>query len=167
MNLAELGLEESEEEIIIDDCSLEQLVLQENDDKSLPEVDRFILIGFPQTETHCLKLKEFGIEFDRILFLSDKSEEDAGKEITERMNHDSQTSYDYEAELEICNGILAVVKENCIPEEREILKEIDCAGTIDEVFIKIKTEVDPFFCQADNPEDVFVSEWHARYGLYK
>lgn len=47
LNLEELGLQESEEEIIIEDCSLDQLVLQENDDKSLPDVDRFILIGFP------------------------------------------------------------------------------------------------------------------------
>jgi hypothetical protein len=30
-----------------------------------------MLIGFPETEEHCNKLKEHGIEFDRILFLND------------------------------------------------------------------------------------------------
>lgn len=155
-DLIELGLQESEEEIIIEDFPIDYIIPDTEKEGHIP--DKFIMIGFPQTETHCLKLKEYGIEFDRILFLSDKSEENVGQEITDRMNLNSQTAYDYEAELEIANNIIAIVKENCIPEEREILKEIDCSGTIEEVFIKIKTEVDPFFCQADNPDDVFISE---------
>lgn len=61
LNLEELGLQESEEEIIIDDCSIERIILEKDEDGNLPVVDRFILIGFPQTETHCQKLSEFNI----------------------------------------------------------------------------------------------------------
>jgi hypothetical protein len=73
LNLEELGLQDSEEEKIIEDGRL-------------PPVDRFILVGFPQTETHCAKRKEFNINFDRVLFLSEEdNEEEPGKEITKRM----------------------------------------------------------------------------------
>lgn len=35
----------------------------------------------------------------------------------------------------------------------DLVKEISCLGTAQEVFIKIRTEIDPFFLLADNPED--------------
>jgi hypothetical protein len=86
LNLEELGLQDSEEEKIIEDVPIDWLVLQEYEDGRLPPVDRFILVGFPQTETHCAKLKEFNINFDRVLFLSEEdNEEEPGKEITKRM----------------------------------------------------------------------------------
>ena len=79
----EQGIPESEEEIIIEDASIERISLQEDENGKLPRVDRFILIGFPQTAAHCEKLKEFNIDFDRILFLSEEeNEEDAGKEVS-------------------------------------------------------------------------------------
>ena len=159
---AELGLAESEEEIIIEDMPIEYIIPDVDEDGKAVPIDQFILIGFPQTETHCAKLKEYGIEFDRVLFLSDKSESETaapGSEITERMNLIEDYSYEYEAELEAANAILATVKEHMIPEEKqEIVKEIDCTGSIEDVFIKIRTEIDPFFIQADNPEDIKVSE---------
>lgn len=72
MDLVELGLEESEEEpIIIEDLSIDDLVLGANADGVYPFIGGFILFGFPETEEHMNKLKEHGIEFDRILFLND------------------------------------------------------------------------------------------------
>ena len=70
------------------------------------------------------------------------------------------SSYDYEAELATATAILEVVKEHLLNEEKkdEIVKEIDCSGKIEDVFIKIRTEIDPFFIQADNPEEIKVSE---------
>ena len=35
----------------------------------------------------------------------------------------------------------------------ELVKEIGCLGTAQEVLIKIRTEIDPFFLLPDNPED--------------
>jgi hypothetical protein len=49
-DLAELGLEESEEEIIIEDLPIDDLVLKPNEDGTLPFVGGFILLGFPETE---------------------------------------------------------------------------------------------------------------------
>lgn len=48
--MAELGLEESEEEIIIDDLPIDDLVLKEDENGNKPYVGGFILLGFPETE---------------------------------------------------------------------------------------------------------------------
>ena len=75
---------------------------------------------------HCQKRKEYGIEFDRVLFMSDKSEEDAGKAITERMNQIDTNEYQYEAEIETANTILGVIKEHMLGEEKEgLVRDID------------------------------------------
>lgn len=182
LSLEDLGLQDSEEEIIIEDCSLDQLVLQENDDQTLPAVDRFILLGFPQTETHCAKLREFNIDFDRILFLSeDENEEEPGKEVTKRMTEIDETAYDFAAEQEIANAQAAVVKAYLESEDyknyrlkimrggrdlaegeeeeektvdvKEVMELKDCTGTIDEVHFKIRSRLDPFFCRPDDTTD--------------
>lgn len=43
------------------------------------------MIGFPETEEQMTKLKEHGIEFDRIIYLNDTAEEDPGAEVKSRM----------------------------------------------------------------------------------
>jgi len=87
LDLAELGLEESEEEpIIIEDLSIDQLVLKLDEATGRTAfVGGFILIGYPETEEHINKLKEHTIEFDRIIYLSDTNEEEPGAEIKKRM----------------------------------------------------------------------------------
>ena len=47
--LADIGLEETEEEIIIDDLPLDQLTISTEplEDGTMPKIDRIILIGFP------------------------------------------------------------------------------------------------------------------------
>ena len=112
LNLEELGLQESEEEIIIEDCPIERIILQKDEEGKLPEVDRFILVGFPQTETHCAKLAEFNIDFDRIIVLSEEdNEEEPGKDVTKRMTEEDGVAYDFASELEIANAQLGVIKE--------------------------------------------------------
>lgn len=63
------------------------------------------MIGFPQTETHCNKLKEYNINFDRVLFLAEDGddEREAGKDVTKRMSEKDEMTYEYAAELEIAN----------------------------------------------------------------
>lgn len=46
-DLAELGLEESEEEIKIDDLSITRIVVAKDADGNLPKIGQFILYGFP------------------------------------------------------------------------------------------------------------------------
>jgi adenylate/nucleoside-diphosphate kinase len=62
--------------------------------------------------------------------------------------------YDWDWELENANKILALAKENL---GEEIVREISCNGKIDDVSIRIRNEIDPFYLKVDNPDDVRVS----------
>jgi hypothetical protein len=44
------------------------------------------------------KMKEYGLEFDNVVYLTDTSEEEPGKEIKKRMQGQSVTQFDYEEE---------------------------------------------------------------------
>jgi hypothetical protein len=64
------------------------------------------MIGFPQSEIHVEKLKEYGFGFDRLLFLTDLSEEEPGKEVTKRHSKSEGLKYEWETELETATKIL-------------------------------------------------------------
>ena len=149
-----MGIEDSEEEpIIIEDLSIDQLVLKEDEATGkLPFVGGFILIGYPETEEHINRLKAHGIEFDRIICLSDTNEEEPGAEIKRRMK--DQDLFDWDWELENSNKILALAKEHLGEEQ---VREISCNGKVEDVFIRIRNEIDPFFVKVDVADDVRVS----------
>lgn len=160
-DLEALGLlATGEDEPVTEDLSIDKLVLKPDADGKTPFVGGFILLGFPQTETHATKLKEHGVGFDRILYLTDPSEEDAGKELKARMAAQS-IHYDYEAELEKATKIIGVAREflkQTSGEEGDegvdITREINATGTLDEVAVRIRFEIDPFSDRCDNPDDV-------------
>lgn len=108
------------------------------------------MIGFPQTEMQINKMKEFGIVFDKIIHLNDQSEEDAGKCIRERNQGRGDFIFNLEEEQERSNKVLANIKE-FIGEDN--ILDVDCNGSVEEVFIKIRTKIDPFFSQVD-AEDI-------------
>jgi len=110
-------------------------------------------LGFPQSELHATKLKERGIEFDRILYLNDPSEENAGQEVKKRMQG-VDIHYDWDAENEKSGKILAMAKEFL---GEEITKEIPGTGSMEDVGVRIRAEIDPFAPRCDNPEDVRVT----------
>ena len=100
------------------------------------------------------KLKIDGIEFDKVLFLMDQSEE-PGTELRERIEKQREeqeknakdkkkskeedlTLYDVEAELENTNRVLGLLKEQL---GEEIVKEISMNATREEILVQI----DPFF----------------------
>jgi len=122
-----------------EDLSIDELVLKVDEDTNeKPFVGGFILLGFPQTELHATKLKEHGIQFDRILFLADTSEEEPGKEVKERMAL-KDLHYDWDAENESAGKALAVAKEFLTEEGREdMTKEILATGSVDDVAIRIR-----------------------------
>jgi hypothetical protein len=64
------------------------------------------MIGFPQSEIHVEKLKEYGFGFDRLLFLTDLNEEEPGKEVTKRHSKSEGLKYEWETELETATKIL-------------------------------------------------------------
>lgn len=93
-----MGLEESEEEIKIDDLPITRIVVAKDAEGNLPKIGQFILYGFPQTEVHINKLKEFGIGFDRIVFLNDNTEEEPGREIKQKMAGKGDIAYEWDDE---------------------------------------------------------------------
>jgi hypothetical protein len=64
-------LAESVEEIIIDDLEIDKLVPELGPKGKLHVEGGFIMTGFPNTEAQIEKLKEAGIEFDRVIYLTD------------------------------------------------------------------------------------------------
>jgi len=156
-DLAALGLEESEEEEKIDDLSIDNLILKVGEDGKIPLVGGFILLGFPQSEVHAQKLKEAGIDFDRILSLADTNEEDAGKEVTARMIVNDR-HYNFEAENEKAQKAINAAKETLgESKEENFLATINAVGSTEDVCNLIRLEIDPFFLRVDNPDDVRVS----------
>ena len=79
-----MGLQETEEEIKIEDLSIDMLVPQLNTEGNIPFIGNFIMLGFPKSEIQINKLKEYGLGFDRVIFLNDTSEEEPGKALRER-----------------------------------------------------------------------------------
>lgn len=62
--------------------------------------------------------------------------------------------YDYDFENEFAQKILGLVKEQL---GDELVKEIGCNGTEEDVFIRIRNEIDPFYLKIDNLDDVRTS----------
>jgi len=81
---------------VIEDLSIDDLSLKIDEATGkTPFVGGFIMVGFPETEEHINKLKESGLDFDRIIYLNDTNEEEPGVEIKKRMMEDD-SMYDWE-----------------------------------------------------------------------
>jgi hypothetical protein len=149
-DLEAAGYPESEEEIKIDDLSIESLVVECDEQGNLPKIGQIVMYGFPQTELHITKMKEFGLVFDKIIYMTDQNEEEPGKEIIKRMQNVGDFVYDFEEEKGKAQKVIDTIKEH-IGEDNIV--EVDCNGGQADVFIKLQTKIDPFFAQADS-EDI-------------
>lgn len=156
VDLAAEGFEETEEEIKIDDLPIDQLTVAKDEQGNIPKIGKIVMYGFPQTELHIAKCKEYGIVFDKIIYLNDMNEEEPGKAIRDRMNGVGDFVFDWEEESAKAQKVLGNIKE-FIGEDNVV--EVDCNGTNKDVFIKLQTKIDPFFMQADSEEIKF--DWSA------
>ena len=102
------------------------------------------MYGFPQTELHITKMKDFGIVFDKIIHLNivNESEEDPSKFIKDRMAGQGDFVFDWEEEKAKAEKVLGNIKE-FIGEDNVL--DVDCIGSMEDVFIKLQTKIDPFF----------------------
>lgn len=58
------------------------------------------MLGFPHSQIHIEKLKEYNFEFDKVIYLTDTNEEgEPGKEVRDRMEV-IDMHYDWEFEAE-------------------------------------------------------------------
>jgi len=103
-----MGFPEREEVIKIDDLKLEELIAAEDEETGKkPDLGCFIMIGFPKTELHCKKLREYGFEFDRVIYLTDENEEEPGKALFDRQQKlDSEVNFDWETENAKCVAVV-------------------------------------------------------------
>ena len=62
--------------------------------------------------------------------------------------------YDWDWELENSTKILNLAKEHL---GEDLVKEISGNGKQDEVYTRIRNDIDPFYLKIDNPDDVRVS----------
>jgi adenylate/nucleoside-diphosphate kinase len=113
-----------------------------------PFVGGFIMLGFPQTQEQIEKLKEIGIGFDKILCLQDMDEENPGALLKERKKDDE--FYDLAYEMENSERLANVYKE----QYEEIVADIGCNGSVEDVMARVYAAIDPFFVQVNNPENV-------------
>lgn len=166
-----MGFPERQIVIKIDDLNLEELIPAVDEETGKPyPLEKFIMIGFPKTELSMNKLRQYGFEFDRVVYLTDmENEEEPGKALIERAAKlDNDVNYDWETENNKCVEIVGKIKAHLAKfgenEEGEggageevadiQFKQVDCSGDAEKVFIKIRKELDPFFTQLDNPDDV-------------
>jgi YHS domain-containing protein len=98
---------------------------------------------------HAQKLKEHFIEFDRVLQLTDTSEENAGAEVKARMV-EKDLHYSWEAEQEKVAKTIEGIKAGF--GEDLVVSEINATGSIEEVTRTIRKDVDPFYLRVDDPE---------------
>ena len=61
--------------------------------------------------------------------------------------------YDWDWENENSQRILGLAKEHLGGGEDLIVKEISANGKPEDVLIRIRNEIDPFYLKIDNPED--------------
>lgn len=90
--------------------------------------------------------------FDRVILLNDQTEEEPGREIKKRMQGRSEFVYDYDEEIAKTQKVIANIKE-FIGEEGVV--EVDCTGSKPDVFIKLRTKIDPYFVQVDSDDIKF------------
>lgn len=70
---------------------------------------------------------------------------------------DVDRHYDWETEAARAAAIVTMAKGFIGEEKEDIVSDIDATGSIEDVSIRIRKAIDPFFLRVDNPEDVRVS----------
>ena len=96
--------------------------------------------------------KVCNIKFDKIIVLTDKSEEDPFKVLLSRKGFEQNCNL--ELEINTINSSAASLKE-LLTEDK--VKEIDITAPITEVYNNIRTAIDPFFIRYDDESLVKVA----------
>jgi thymidylate kinase len=96
------------------------------------------MINYPETLEQIEKLKAEGVTFDKVIFLNDTSENEGAVFLERNKNNDR---YDHAKALEDSKAKLALYQEQ-YGEDQVII--VDCNGSVEEVFTKLLTKLDPF-----------------------
>jgi adenylate kinase family enzyme len=142
------------QEAPLDDLSLKEIQLCPGQ-----EITGYIWVGYPMNEAQVLELKESGVVFDKVLYLSDGvslSEElpgEPGSIVSQRVKS-NEISCVLEQELEWAENMIRVIKEQM---GEELVKEVSIRGDREQVFRRVQNLIDPFVLRLDEDSNVRVS----------
>lgn len=123
-----------------EDISLKDLIPEVNHFGKLNETRGFIFIGMPSNEEQLQAFRAFNIPIDKYILLSDNSEENPNKNLSQRLN---------DAELEQVAAFTTAIAPVKDALTEEIFKEVLIGDTIDNLTIKVRNIIDPFFLKPD------------------
>ena len=137
------------EPIVYDDLPLTEIVLKKDESGKTVKLQGFIMLGYPNSEEEANSLKEFGVEFDKIIYLVDPND---GEILIKR---GAEQFVDLAKEIAFAEQGASVCRD-AFGEENVIEIKID--GTETEVHDRILKALDPFYLEIEDPENIVSKE---------
>ena len=137
------------EPIVYEDLPLTEIVLKKPESGPAPRLSGFIMLGYPFTEDEANSMKEFNVEFDKIIYLVDPTD---GEILAKRGAEDL---VDIAKDISLAEQAANVCKD-AFGEENLIEIKID--GTEEEVHDRILKALDPFYLNLDDADNIVTKE---------
>ena len=145
--------DDATKEPVIEDLALKDLSPWTDEYGQSPPIKGFIFLNFPVNEEQVQALKEFNITIDKVIFLVDTSDEETepGKVLSTRAGFEEL--YSLENELLFSDTALKVLQEQLT---EDVVKTVSIVGSINEVYNRMRTVIDPFYVRVDEESNVRV-----------
>lgn len=161
-----------EEDYDIEDLRSDQFYYAFDDEGNYPRPGGFVLINCPSTQEEIDKFQEFKIDFDKVIYLVDQSEEPL-KELAIRKNPNYLNLEEEKQNIEMDKIKAEVAKiEETLPllreqnnkflrekynrEGEDNVVEINCVDSLENIKLKLMQVLNPFYIRPD-PEDKIYS----------
>ncbi len=154
-----------EEEYVIEDLKSDQFYLRFNPDGSLPRVNGIILLNHPFSEDETVKLNDFNILMDKIIYIKDETDEGIKALIERRLPNFSNLDEEKQnAEIEKVkteqgkfDEVVNILKEKYNQNNEENIIEIGYNENLDLLKTKLENSLNPFNIKIDNEERIIQS----------
>jgi adenylate kinase family enzyme/YHS domain-containing protein len=152
-----------EEEYIIEDLKSDQFYYAFNPDGTYPRPGGFIILNHPSNQEEIEKFAEFNIVFDKVIYLTDQSEEPL-KALAIRKNpnfsllDEEKQNIELEklkAEVTKIEESLTLLKEKYNTNNEECVIEINCTDRIENIKLKLIQSINPFYTRIDSENTIF------------
>ena len=151
-----------EQDYIIEDLKSDQFFLAFDNDGNQPRVSGIILINHPFNEDECAKLKEFNIVMDRIIHITDQSDEGMKALITRNnpkyddMNEEKQAAEmeKFKADIAKYDEVITILKEKYNVNNEECVIEVGYNEPLHILKRKLINAINPFSIRVDSEEKV-------------
>ena len=151
-----------EQDYIIEDLKSDQFFLAFDNDGNQPRVSGIILINHPFNEDECTKLKEFNIVMDRIIHITDQSEEGLKALIArsnpkfDDMNEEKQAAEmeKYKTDIAKYDEVITILKEKYNVNNEECVIEVGYNEPLHILKRKLINAINPFSIRVDSEDKV-------------